>query len=259
MKITTAENYPIEKLKALWKEVFGDTDEYISLFFSRKFRPENTFIIDENGLKSMAFYVEQKIENLSCAYICGVATEPKSRGKGYAAAIMEHMLKVIESRGFHLAFLIPATDSLFDFYKKQGFEIFSKLGRITLKRGEEKSFEPFETEFDYEKLNRFYTSYFKGARTERNALNFRDIYDCYKNLRIYKSGYIFYYTENNVLHIIEHTMPNIVPYANAVMADVGAQEAVVCDMNSNPAPFSMAYYFKSLSFDKPVYVNLMLN
>ena len=260
MIVKTAENYSVSELKMLWKTVFGDTDEYISLFFNSKFKPENTFIIEDNGLKSMAFVVEEKIVGYRCAYICAVATDSRYRGMGYSSDVMNYMLNTLEKRGYDMAFLIPASGSLFGFYEKYGFGNLSYLKKRTILKSNIISDEEFSEEYDYKKLNRFYTEYFEAALPERDEKSFRAIYDCYGNVRIYKSGYIIYYVEKDVLYINEHTMGDIEPYAGRLLADTNTAKAVVSEFDANrETPFSMVYYFKNIEFNKPVYINLMLN
>ena len=36
-------------LKALWREVFGDTDEYIDAFFQNVYQPGMASVIEEDG------------------------------------------------------------------------------------------------------------------------------------------------------------------------------------------------------------------
>ena len=260
MIIKTAENYPINELKRLWKITFKDTDSYIELFFGKVFKPENTFIIEESGLKSMAFVVEHKISNYKCAYICGVATEKNSRGKGYSSLIMNYIKKVLSDRKYDMAFLIPAEKSLFKFYKKFGFVNFSGITTRQLDKGDNYCNDIYATEFDYKKLNKLYTEFFKCPSVERTENDFRNIYDCYKNVRIYENGYIFYYVEEDTLHIIEHTMHDITPYASSIMNDTNTKKAVVTEFNPETnKPFTMVYYFNNIVFSEPVYINLLLN
>ena len=258
MKVITGENYPVSSLKNMWKEIFGDTERYISLFFREKFIAENTFLIDDGGLKAMAYAVEEKTGDFKCAYICGVATEKNSRGKGYANKIMEYMKRTLCERGYDFMFLIPASESLFGFYKKSGFEIFSYISRYEYEPCGTISYEEFSEEYNYEKLNRFYTQLPDIIKVERDEKSFRAIYDCYGNVRIYKSGYMIYYVEKDTVNIVEHTMKDITPYVNRLIKDTGAARAVITAPGEN-IPFSMIYKFRPVSFEKPVYINLMLN
>ena len=43
-------------LKALWREVFGDTDEYIDAFFQNVYQPGMASVIEEDGTVVAAAY-----------------------------------------------------------------------------------------------------------------------------------------------------------------------------------------------------------
>ena len=108
-------------LKNLWKEGFQENDEYIDFFFSKRFKPENTFAYIESGLPvSMASVLDASIYYkgafLPTGYIYGVTTLSQFRGKGFSSAIIEHIKKI-----YPTAFLVPAAKDLFGFYEKRGF------------------------------------------------------------------------------------------------------------------------------------------
>ena len=109
------------ELKKIWKDIFKDTDEYTELFFSRKVKPENTYTVREGDrIVSMVFAVDEKINGLKAAYICGVATIPEYRGRGLCAKLMKEAEDDLKKRGYDICFLIPESESLFDFYGKMG-------------------------------------------------------------------------------------------------------------------------------------------
>ena len=70
-------------------------------------------IISENGKKYTG------------AYLSGIATVPAERGKGYAGKLIEYTLKNLGD--IDIYYLIPASNSLFDYYKKFGYSIFPFL------------------------------------------------------------------------------------------------------------------------------------
>ena len=51
-----------------------------------------------------------------------VATAKRHRGKGVCAALMAHTHLYLRDNGYSLAILVPSDPSLFDFYRKQGYE-----------------------------------------------------------------------------------------------------------------------------------------
>ena len=108
-------------LKKLWKDGFEDEDSYIDFFFDNRFKPENTFVYMENNSPvSIASVLNASIYHngafLPAGYIYGVTTSNAYRGNGFSSAIIEHINSI-----YPAAFLVPATEGLFNFYEKQGF------------------------------------------------------------------------------------------------------------------------------------------
>lgn len=90
-------------LKALWKEVFGDTDEYIDTFFREIYRPGMASVIEQDGEIAAAAYAVPFGE---CRYIYAVATKPEYRGRGYGRAV------TLAASGGEPAYLCPANATL---------------------------------------------------------------------------------------------------------------------------------------------------
>jgi len=119
--ITTATTTMIPALKALWKEAFGDTDEYTNFFFSHGFQPDRTFLyLREERPVSMAFVFPGELcvhdSYIPVGYIYGVATYKDSRGKGYSTQVLQYI-----QQQYPVTFLVPSTENLFQFYARNGY------------------------------------------------------------------------------------------------------------------------------------------
>ena len=255
------------ELKKIWKDIFKDTDEYTELFFSRKVKPENTYTVCEGDrIVSMVFAVDEKINGLKAAYICGVATLPGYRGRGLCAKLMKEAEDDLKKRGYDICFLIPASESLFDFYGKMGYKTRFYLSKRQLICRKKADITDYNTEFDFTVMEKFYSEIKCENKPERDYENFKAIYDCYKNVRIYKNGYLLWYKEGDVLKIAEHTLCDIDTRAAELLYDTGLKAAeIISPCGENPYPFAM---MKILNKKIPEnkfsdiynnYVNLMLN
>ncbi|MBQ4538702.1 MAG: GNAT family N-acetyltransferase [Oscillospiraceae bacterium] len=125
--VTTADAGMTEQLKALWKNVFGDTDEYISLFFEKRFTPSQCVAAISGGkVVGMLFLLPFDLvcgnERYSGRYIYAVATHPDHRRQGISEAMLSFAHKKAEDEGAALSALVPANAPLFDYYRKRGFE-----------------------------------------------------------------------------------------------------------------------------------------
>ena len=120
--ITIANKSMIPALKSLWIEAFGDSDAYVGFFLDHRFDDITTFVYLVNNLPvSMAFVFDEELyykgDYLKGGYIYGVATGGEHRGKGYSTKVLEHIHTI-----YPTTFLVPATESLFDFYEKKGYK-----------------------------------------------------------------------------------------------------------------------------------------
>ena len=110
----------------LWKISFGDTDDFIRLWFDRVYKDENTFVVRQNdkivsALQILPCEMTYCGTTISAGYICGVCTLPSERGKGLMTRLMNQAVTAMHNRRYALAVLIPATPALFDLYRRFEF------------------------------------------------------------------------------------------------------------------------------------------
>ena len=115
-----------EQIIDLWKTSFGDTDDFIRLWFDRVYKDEQTFVVQKKGqivsaLQILPYEMIYCGTTIPIGYICGVCTIPSERGKGFMSRLMHQAIKEMPNRGYALAVLIPATAHLFDLYRRFDF------------------------------------------------------------------------------------------------------------------------------------------
>jgi len=119
-----------QKLIELWRLCFEDTEDFIQLFFDRIYKGENALIIEVDGeivsaLHMIPYTMGFCNSELTVSYIAGACTHPDYRGKGYMGELLEETFDVMRKRDFDLTALIPASPSLFEYYRRHGYtEIF---------------------------------------------------------------------------------------------------------------------------------------
>lgn len=105
-------------LRSLWKQVFGDEDPFLDLFFREAFAPDRSLCaFNTEELAGMLYW-------LPCgdfAYIYAVATHPNHRGKGVCRALMEAAHEEISRQGYAGAILYPQEEGLRAMYRKMGY------------------------------------------------------------------------------------------------------------------------------------------
>ncbi len=114
-------------VRQLWELCFDDTNEFIDLFFSEKYKPENTLLYFEEGkavaaLQMLPYTITFYEETIPFSYLAGLCTLPEYRKRGYMAQLIYKAHEVIAAREIPLAILVPAENWLFAFYEKYGYE-----------------------------------------------------------------------------------------------------------------------------------------
>lgn len=126
MLIKPDEKY-IPSLIKLWREVFGDSEEYIKLFFKKAYFDGECFgeIVGDEVVS--AFYL------LKCSvryagkvyegrYLYAAATLGEYRRKGLMSALIAEATAYCKDAGLDFIALVPASDSLYDYYSGFGFK-----------------------------------------------------------------------------------------------------------------------------------------
>ncbi len=123
MKIRLAEMKDTDTLKAMWLNIFEDSEKFVEWNFKYNYKPQNVVLCEEEGeivssLHLISYDVKIKGKTYKAVYISAVATLKKVRGRGYASKILNFAIDEIKKRGADIAFLVPAVEG---FYEKFGF------------------------------------------------------------------------------------------------------------------------------------------
>jgi len=125
--IRFADNDTMQLVRDMWKVCFNDSDAFIELYFSRKYRNRNTLVYFEEGqavasLQILPYDVRFYGKVIPCGYISGACTLPDFRGRGYMKHLLMESFRVMQDRQIALSLLIPAEDWLYGFYAKCGYQ-----------------------------------------------------------------------------------------------------------------------------------------
>lgn len=273
--IIQADKNMINDLILLWKEAFQDEENYILNYINHYF--DKIMVYTENNFPvAMLSLLDAEIkingENKSCKYIYAVATKENHRGKGISSKLMEHV-KSIADKNDEILVLVPASESLFEFYRKFGFC---------------ESFYIFETNYSLEKIkpnNNFMFNISELKEEEylkiRNkafdndgyiswdlkhikyALNLENRF--YKKITIKSQDYIiYYYIYNQGLYIIETSLtPDILEtvifYLSKEYIIKNAFVRMKTVENKTNRRFAMLYSRNKIGLNKNAYINLVLD
>ena len=114
----------LPRLKALWQRVFGDEAAFVELFYKRLLPCSTALAAERDGEAAGAAYIVKGFAlvlpdgaALPCDYIYAVAVDEAARGLGLGKALSLEAARLCE-RGKRLSCLVPASESLFDFYAR---------------------------------------------------------------------------------------------------------------------------------------------
>lgn len=139
--ITWAAQTDKDSIFAIWKECFGDDDAYIEFFLKGLFRPERCLLyrVDTRPvamLHLLPLNGRDGAEHFSAQYIYAAATLTEYRRRGLMAEMIDYAADFVESKGVTFTSLVPASDGLYDYYKKCGFQTAFYLEQSTIARSE---------------------------------------------------------------------------------------------------------------------------
>lgn len=122
----------IMELRKLWKETFGDSDAFLDTFEKTAFSLDRCRCVTIDGCVIAALYwFDCSFLGQPIAYIYAVATAKAFRGQGICHALMKNTHEHLKEAGYEGAILSPASDELFSFYEKMGYETCSYVEELS--------------------------------------------------------------------------------------------------------------------------------
>ena len=112
----------ITELKNLWKQAFGDPDDFIDMFFRVGYDPERCRYLTVDGHVAAALYwFDCSVEDQKWAYLYAIATDEAYRNRGLCRQLMAATHAHLQKNGYAGTILVPGSRALFDFYEKLGY------------------------------------------------------------------------------------------------------------------------------------------
>lgn len=127
-----------KKLRVLWQEAFGDTEDFLQTFWDTAFAPDRCRCIlnDSEALASLYIF-DCLYKGNKIAYIYAVATSKAHRGKGLCHLLMADTHRYLQQKGYSGAILVPASEGLFAFYENMGYKVCTYVNEIETEDGTE--------------------------------------------------------------------------------------------------------------------------
>lgn len=114
-------------LKQLWKLCFADDDNFIEFYFKNRYSEHKVIVLLSDGIIASMLTIIDITQNCrlkphKAAMIYAVATHPDYQKRGFAARLMAFCDDYLIKNEYDLSVLVPAGQSLFGYYNKQGYK-----------------------------------------------------------------------------------------------------------------------------------------
>lgn len=126
----------IDQLKKIWSVCFKDNPRNIDIFFSERFTFTDCYVYNKNDiLVAMLYILPSKLilsgNTYPTGYIYACATLPEHRSGGIMSGLISTAMQM-EKEKYDAFALVPAEQSLFDYYARLGFGRFFFRNTLSL-------------------------------------------------------------------------------------------------------------------------------
>lgn len=131
MTIDKPSRFQLSDLRALWREAFGDSEEFLDIFERTAFYPDRCRCVTVgNRVATALYWFDCSYREERVAYLYAIATAKAYRGRGLCSVLMEDTHRHLRTLGYVGALLVPSGEDLFGFYRKLGYQVCSRVGKI---------------------------------------------------------------------------------------------------------------------------------
>lgn len=112
--------------RALWQQCFSDSNDFLQLYFNKKYAPSLNSFIEENGqvvsaLQRLPYRMHWENTDIPVGYISGACTSPERRGRGLMRRLLGQAHRRMYADGQWFSLLIPADETLRQYYARSGY------------------------------------------------------------------------------------------------------------------------------------------
>jgi predicted acetyltransferase len=116
-----------EEVKNLWKLCFDDSDEFINLYFERRYKDEINIAIRRDGkvvsaLQMIPYPMTLGKLEMETTYVSGACTHPDYRRQGMMRQLLADAHRQMYENGACLSVLVSAERNLFGYCSSLGYE-----------------------------------------------------------------------------------------------------------------------------------------
>ena len=115
------------QVRVLWDKCFSEEDKkFVDFYFEKRYTEDDNIFIERDGkvvsaMQLISYPFSYYGKTIGCSYLSGCCTDPEYRSQGLMNGLIIDALKKAKADGACFAALIPASESLFNYYAGGGF------------------------------------------------------------------------------------------------------------------------------------------
>ena len=175
--------------RILWDKCFSEEDQrFVDFYFEKRYNEQDNIHIEKDGkvvsvMQLISYPFSYYGKTIGCSYLSGCCTDPEYRSQGLMNDLIIKALNQAKNNGACFAALIPASESLFNYYEGTNFISTFDYSKIRIKRqqttdnGQQSvTISVFDNESEPEAFYQVY-DYFNSKMRARNCCIQHDEYD----------------------------------------------------------------------------------
>ena len=175
--------------RTLWDKCFSEEDKrFVDFYFEKRYNEQDNIHIEKDckvvsAMQLISYPFSYYGKTIGCSYLSGCCTDPEFRSQGLMNDLIIKALTQAKNNGACFAALIPATESLFNYYEGTNFIPTFDYSKIRIKRqqttdnGQQTAtISVFDNESESETFYQVY-DYFNTKMRSRNCCIQHDEYD----------------------------------------------------------------------------------
>ena len=134
------ENNIKNQTKILWDKCFSEEDKrFVDLYFEKRYTDQDNIFIEKDSkvvsaMQLISYPFSYYGKTIGCSYFSGCCTDPEYRSRGLMNDLIIKALNQAKNNGACFAALIPASESLFNYYEGTNFIPTFDYSKIRIKR-----------------------------------------------------------------------------------------------------------------------------
>ncbi|MBR4157178.1 MAG: GNAT family N-acetyltransferase [Bacteroidales bacterium] len=126
--------------KTLWDTCFSEEDKrFVDFYFEKRYNEQDNIHIEKDGkvvsaMQLISYPFSYYGKTIGCSYFSGCCTDPDYRSQGLMNDLIIKALNQAKNNGACFAALIPASESLFNYYEGTNFIPTFDYSKIRIKR-----------------------------------------------------------------------------------------------------------------------------